>query len=321
MNLYEALGPLALSSRMKLLSESLAKDVGNIYQKLGISFEPRWFTLFWILRRQQPLPITELARELRQTHAAIVQITNLLEKKGLINSSKDKRDERRRQVSLSAKGEKLFEEVEPVLAAIEQANKDLLYLAAPDLLSNLLSIEQALEQRPMYDRVMDNLHLMDQGFAIKSYSEQFKDAFSRLNREWIEEHFGQLEDVDLQVLQHPEEEIIRKGGMIFFALHRKEVLGTAAVQEEAPGIFRLSRFAVQQDYRGKGIGRALLEKCRAFAISGGAHTLMLYTSPLLVNSLNFYAKNGFTFAPMSKHDHKRFKRASIRMEMPLHAVS
>lgn len=321
MSLYEALGPLALSSRLKLLSETLAKDVGSIYQQLGISFEPRWFTYFWILRQQQPLPITELARELRQTHAAIVQLTNLLEKKGLVSSSKDKRDERRRQVSLSPEGEQLFEEVEPVLTAIEQANKELLQLAAPELLHHLLSLEQALEQKPMYDRVMDNLHLIEQGFAIKGYSEQFKDAFFRLNREWIEENFGQLEEVDLQVLQHPEEEIIRKGGMIFFALHREEVLGTAAVQEKAPGIFLLSKFAVQQDYRGKGIARALLEKCKAFAISGGAHTLMLYTSPLLVNSLNFYAKNGFTFAPMSKDDHKIFKRASVKMEMQLNRAT
>lgn len=321
MSIYEALGPLALSSRLKLLSETLAKDVGNIYQQLGISFEPRWFTLFWVLRQQQPLPITELARELRQTHAAIVQLTNLLEKKGLVSSSKDKRDERRRQVSLSPKGEQLFEEVEPVLIAIEQANKELLQLAAPELLHHLLSLELALEQKPMYDRVMDNLHLIEQGFTIKSYTEQFKDAFFRLNRAWIEEHFGQLEDVDLQVLQHPEEEIIRKGGMIFFAFHRKEILGTAAVQKETPGVFRLSKFAIQKDYQGKGIGKALLEKCKAFAISGGAHTIILYTSPLLVNSLNFYTNNGFSFVPMRQDEHKLFKRPSVKMEMKLNTAS
>ena len=317
MNVFEELGSLALATRLKLLGENLAKDVANVYRQLDISFEPRWFTLFWTLKHRQTLTITELAKELRQTHAAVVQVANQLEKKGLLTSSKDKNDERRRQISLSPKGLKLFEEVEPVLNAIHQANQDLIQLTAPDFLQNLNDMEQALEQKSMHDRILSNLGLINQGIVIKNYTRELQEHFYRLNREWIEEYFGELEENDRQVLLHPEEEIIQKGGMICFALYEKKVVGTAAVQEIHPGIFQLSKFAVSKELRGKGIGKALYGKIKAFAQAKGATDLWLFTSPLLPNTINFYIKLGFFAASMSPEEQQAFKRPTLKMQLPL----
>ncbi|WP_224997543.1 bifunctional helix-turn-helix transcriptional regulator/GNAT family N-acetyltransferase [Cesiribacter sp. SM1] len=317
MSVFEQLGSLALATRLKLLSETLAKDVASVYKQLDIEFEPRWFTLFWTLKDKQTLTITELANELRQTHTAVVQVTNLLEKKGLILSSKDKNDERRRQVSLSPKGLRLFEQVEPVLNAIEQANDELLNQHAPDLLYNLNAIEEYLDQKSMHDRILDHLALIHQGVVIKNYTPAYKEYFFNLNREWIEEHFGALDNEDLQALQHPEEEILDPGGMIFFAQYNKQIVGTAAIQAEGKNSFRLSMFAVSKELRSKGIGKALYEHAIQFARAKGAATLAIFTSPLLTDSLNFYIRNGFYAVNMSKAEQENFRRPTIKMQLKL----
>ena len=317
MNVFEQLGPLALASRLKQLSETLSKEVSAVYQKLDIPFEARWFTFFWTLKEQKVLTITDLSKELRQTHAAIVQLANLLEKKGLLLSHKDKQDERRRRVSLSQKGLLLFREVEPVLQAIEQANKDLLLLASSDFLQGVQIIEQALEAKPMYDRILDNLQLYEQGYSICTYDPAYKEDFMRLNRSWIEENFGALEEGDQRVLQQPEEEILAKGGMVLFALHQGQAVGTAAIEEERREVFRLSKFAVENDLKGRGIGKALLKKSISFARGRGGRLLTLFTSIQLVDSVNFYIRQGFVLAPVSEEEQKQFRRPIVKMELPL----
>lgn len=319
MSVFEQLGSLALATRLKLLSETLAKDVASVYKQLDIEFEPRWFTLFWTLKDKQTLTITELANELRQTHTAVVQVTNLLEKKGLLLSSKDKNDERRRQVSLSPKGLRLFEQVEPVLNAIKQANDDLLNQHAPNLLNNLNAIELYLDQKSMHDRILDNLGLIHQGVVIKNYTPAYKKFFFNLNREWLEEHFGALDNEDLKALQHPEEEILHAGGMIFFALYNNQVVGTAAMQAEGKITFKLNMFAVSKDLRGKGIGKALFEHALQYARTNGAATITVFTSPLLTDSLNFYIRNGFYAAPISQGEQRTFRRPTIKMQLKLNS--
>lgn len=317
MNIFEELGALALATRLKLLGESLAKDVGNIYNQLDIKFEPRWFTLFWMLKQNRSMVITELAKELRQTHAAIVQLTTLLEKKGLLASSKDKNDERRRQVSLTPKGIRLFEEVEPVLNAIKRANEDLLQLAAPDFLNSLSLLERALDQKSMYERVSENLGMLNGEIHLKSYSPEYKDYLYTLTKQWMEECFGSLEEKDTQVLLYPEKEIISRGGDVFFALHGEKVVGTAAILETHARTFQLAAFTVAKELRGTGIGKALYEKVKAYALSKGGLYVSIFLSPLLPDGINFFIKNGFTVTPLSKEEQAEFRRPILKMQVSI----
>ena len=45
--------------------------------------------------------------------------------------------------------------------------------------------------------------------AIESYHSKYKSDFEILNREWIEEYF-KMEQEDLNILQNPEEYVIKK---------------------------------------------------------------------------------------------------------------
>ena len=49
MDFIKELGCLAIVSRMKRLTDSLMKGGSKVYQSLNIDFEPRMFTVFYLL--------------------------------------------------------------------------------------------------------------------------------------------------------------------------------------------------------------------------------------------------------------------------------
>jgi hypothetical protein len=73
-NIIEELGSLALATRLKNLSDRLAKDVARVYKESDFEFEPRWFTMIYALKEGEELGVTELAMMLQQTHPAVNQV-------------------------------------------------------------------------------------------------------------------------------------------------------------------------------------------------------------------------------------------------------
>ena len=91
--------------------------------------------------------------------------------------------------------------------------------------------------------------------AIESYHSKYKSDFEILNRELIEEYF-KMEQEDLNILQNPEEYVIKKGGEVFFALLDGRVVGTAAMVLTETGVYELAKMAVNKKYKRMGIGRS-----------------------------------------------------------------
>lgn len=156
-NIIEELGSLALATRLKSLSERLARDVGQVYKELAFDFEPRWFAMIYALKDKETLAVTELSSMLQQTHPAVNQVANVLVEKGLIVESKDEADQRKRLLKLSRSGSALVIKMEAVWDTIKVANDDLLKETDPDFLNRVKKLEDALEENSMYDRVRDRL--------------------------------------------------------------------------------------------------------------------------------------------------------------------
>ena len=74
MDLIRQLGPLALASRLRRLTEWLYKDGARIYREQSADFEPRWFPLFYLLKESGSVPVTTAASLLGFSHPAINQI-------------------------------------------------------------------------------------------------------------------------------------------------------------------------------------------------------------------------------------------------------
>ena len=156
-NIIEELGSLALATRLKSLSERLARDVAQVYKELSFDFEPRWFALIYALKNKETLAVTELATMLNQTHPAINQVANVLVEKGLVVESKDETDQRKRLLKLTRAGGQLVKKMEVVWDKIKKANDDLLAGSDTDFLARVKVIEDALDERSMYERVKEEL--------------------------------------------------------------------------------------------------------------------------------------------------------------------
>ena len=63
---------------------------------------------------------------------------------------------------------------------------------------------------------------------IVPFQDKYSDYFYDLNYDWLNEYFY-VEDYDEKVLRNCKEEIIDKGGHIFFAIFKSQVVGTMAL--------------------------------------------------------------------------------------------
>jgi N-acetylglutamate synthase-like GNAT family acetyltransferase len=147
------------------------------------------------------------------------------------------------------------------------------------------------------------------GIAIFHYEKQHQPWFEKLNRHWIEKYFW-MEPVDFQVLQHPDEHIINKGGFIFMASYGGEMAGTVALKAVSPGIYEFTKMAVDERFRGKKIGKALADAAIEKAKALNAEKIILYSNTRLETAIALYRKIGFTEVPVDG----TYERSDIKME-------
>lgn len=147
---------------------------------------------------------------------------------------------------------------------------------------------------------------------IQEYRPEHQPWFEKLNRTWIEKFFW-MEPVDFQVLQHPDEHIIKHGGTILMAYCDKEIAGTVALKYVEPGVYEFTKMAVDERFRGKKIGQALAEEAIVKAKALGAHKIILYSNTILEAAITLYKKIGFVEVPLDGP----YKRSNIKMELGL----
>jgi len=146
---------------------------------------------------------------------------------------------------------------------------------------------------------------------IVEYAPQYRADFAQLNLAWIEKYF-KVEAPDRQAFENPEKKILAGGGRIFFALLGGHVVGTVALIPEGEGVYELAKMAVDEDYRGFGIGKKLCLRALDAVRSMGGHRLVLESNTVLVPAIELYKSLGFIRV---ENFVSPYERANIRMEM------
>lgn len=157
MDIIEQLGPLALASRLRRLADRLQKDVSQVYQDLNIEFEARWFAVVYYLKDRDAVPLTTVATDLGLTHPAVNQVAGMLTRRGLLQSSRDPEDYRRRLLSLTRRGRETVAALEPVWTVISEATGELAASDGTNIIDAVRGMEESLEREPMYSRVTARL--------------------------------------------------------------------------------------------------------------------------------------------------------------------
>ena len=148
---------------------------------------------------------------------------------------------------------------------------------------------------------------------IVDYTEESKEAIKALNYEWLQIYF-RVEEGDVISLSNPKQQIIDKGGFIFYAKWNGEIVGTASLLKVSNSIFELGKMAVTEKVRGKQIGTRLLEHNLAFAKQKQIERLILYSNTKLSSAIHLYKKYGFKEVPLEPG---HYERADITMEKEL----
>lgn len=172
---------------------------------------------------------------------------------------------------------------------------------------------------------------------LRSFQPGDERAFCALNEQWIKKYF-RIEDKDREILDDPVGKILEPGGHLFLACIGAQPVGTCALialepevyevartasgayevaGKIAPGVYEVAKMAVEESYRGAGIGRAILEYAIAEAARLGARRLYLETNSRLANAIHLYEAVGFRHLDPQHVTPSPYNRANVFMEMLL----
>jgi DNA-binding MarR family transcriptional regulator/ribosomal protein S18 acetylase RimI-like enzyme len=314
MNIFNEIGGLAISTRLQRLSDQFRREGIAIYKANNIEFEPKWFPVIYALHVNKSLSILELSEEIGYAHPSTISLLKELEKEGLIESFKDKKDERKRMVKLSEKAAKLVEQMQPVWEKMKKTAEEITN-TANNLLLAMDETEYQLKKEGFLDRYMRlSQEETDSAVTITDYLPEHAQAFYDLNYAWISETY-EVEPEDEKTLSDPEKYYLKDGGAILMAMYHDEPVGTCALKWGDEGTVEMSKMTVSKTMRGKKIGdllgTAVIEKARQL----GAKKVILYSNRKgSAAGINLYKKLGFVEVPLGGTN---FKRADIKMEIEL----
>jgi ribosomal protein S18 acetylase RimI-like enzyme len=180
------------------------------------------------------------------------------------------------------------------------------------LLEAIDGCEQALAERPLVTAILEQrAQLSRAAVEIVPFEPGLREHFRRLNQQWLERYF-RVEEVDRALFADPEGLVIDAGGAIFFALYAGEVVGTCALIRESEGVYELSKMGVDENYRGLGAGRKLLDEAIAEYHRRGGRELFLESNSRLDRALGMYERAGFV-RQASVRPGSHYERADVYM--------
>jgi DNA-binding MarR family transcriptional regulator len=155
MNVIDNSGLLAIATRLQRLSDQFRKDGVLIYKARGIDFQPKWFPVIYTLHHKPGIGVMELAAEIGYAHPSTIILLRELEKEKLIQSKKDRHDERKRLLLLTQKGHELISRMQPVWEAMTAATAELTQ-TQNNLLKAIEEVEAKFRERSFLERALQD---------------------------------------------------------------------------------------------------------------------------------------------------------------------
>ena len=294
-------GVITIASRLKRLSDLFYQQAQEVYDSRSRAFKTSWFSVLATIKREDEIDFKTLADKNNVSNSAISQIMRELEKKELV-SIRPGIDKRSRLISLTPEGEKFLASIIPDLIDIETILKDLLGEDGPTLINILDKTENGLRKNSFYE-------LLE--ISIEEYTDDDKNDFKTLNKDWIIEYFNEIEDFDKDLFEDPKKFTANTGGQLFLAKFKGKTIGTVALIPEDEDNLEIAKLTCDKNYRKRGIAQKLLNRSVLFAKSHGYKKLRAHSNTCLKEAELFYFKNGFKASP---YNEERFERVDVIYE-------
>lgn len=315
MDLLRELGPLALGSRLKRLSDRLMQDGIKVYRHCDLDFEPKWFPVFYFLAERGPSAVTDIARGIGITHPSVNQIAKEMISRGYLAAYKDPKDKRRRVLALTAAAKAQRQRLSQTWQLIDAALLELIEETGVDLLAHIETLERALANKSFLERFEARHNANPMKLEIKPYRQELAGAFRDINRRWIDEYF-EMEEADRRALDDPEGYILKPGGAILFAVSPDGlVLGTCALIRHSDTLAELAKMGVDKAQRSSGAGKLLGHAVLQLASQMGFHKVFLETNSVLAPAIGLYKRLGFVQRDFPVPSD--YQRADVYMDVEL----
>jgi DNA-binding MarR family transcriptional regulator/GNAT superfamily N-acetyltransferase len=303
---------LALGSRFKALSEQLYSVANAAYRAVGVELDAHGFPVLRYLQVRGPASVSTIAGAIGQTHSAVSQSAAKLQRNGWLTRKSDRADARRSVLALKPEGERRLADLGPIWCAIRRGARAAVERSAGPLLGSLAKLEVDLADGRVLREILGQYTQLRAAKPVaRPFQHEWREHFHRINVEWLERYFA-VEEVDRRMLTQPEKYVLEPGGAIVFALVDGEVIGTCALLKEAPGVFELSKMAVETGWRGIGAGRLLLDAAIAEFHKRDGRTLFLESNSKLGPALTLYESAGFEHQPAPRPG-SHYQRADVYM--------
>ena len=299
-------GAVMLGSRLKRLAERFQAGAERIAADCGLAAQPSQMPLLTALHRHGPQTVGDLAERIGISQPAVTRILSRLLELGLIEASRDERDQRTRTIALTNQGREAMDLATTVLwPRLRAAVAEVCDVDA--LLTQIAAIETALAAQPLDQRPRG-------GLAIRRFSDALAPYFYSINAQWIEDMYT-LEPTDIDVMTHPRERLIDPGGDVLFVEDPElGIVGTCALQKTGERQFELIKMGVLAKARGRKAGEFLLHATieRAFAL--GCDRLYLLSNAKGAAAVHLYEKAGFVHDQgIMEEFGKRYARCNVAM--------
>ena len=316
MEFYAAAGKIAIGSRLRAMAQTITTEATGIYALYDVGLSPKWFPVFFTLTIHPEKTITEIANEIGHSQPSVTKIIKEMTHAGLVKKNPKATDKRQHAVGLTTKGLDLAKQLQAQISAVDEALEEMIGRATHNLWEALAEWEYLLAQKSLLNRVREKKKRKDSlSVTIVPYKPEYESAFKSLNEAWIAAYF-EMEEADYKALDHPEKNILARGGQILIALDHQEPVGVCALikMDEAGDTYELAKMAVAPKAQGKNIGLLLGQACILEAKKLGARKIYLESNTVLKPAINLYTKLGFQ--KISGHP-SPYKRCNIQMELNL----
>ncbi|SHM34947.1 bifunctional helix-turn-helix transcriptional regulator/GNAT family N-acetyltransferase [Flavobacterium saccharophilum] len=277
---------LVLGNLLQRLTENLRKEAQLFYRSQNIDFEPKWFPVIYVLSQKKGISVVELSQEIGYSHPTTISLLKELEKKELIGSAKDTKDERKRLITLTEKANELIQQLQPLWAVMTQALVELTD-TENNLYKAINEVNQNLKTKNLFDR-MTTIKEMNLNNPAKAVDNDIKvEKIEDPKLESIAFAIRRQVFVEEQNVSQERESMDDAEAIHYLATVNGLPAGAARYRIMEKGA-KIERIAVLSSYRGKKVGEAILKKI--VEDLSQEKKIYLYAQ---VNASPFYIKNGF----------------------------
>ncbi len=249
MNIIEKAGILAIGTRLLRVHDQLRTDANAFYKAQGFDFETKWFPVMYVLSIKSPLSIMEIAAEIGLSHPTTITLLRELENRKYIESIKDERDERKRNIQLTPQGLELVNALRPIWKMIIKV--------LTKLTTNQNNLFEAINE--VEDRLKENSFIQRME-AIANDQKQVKSELVTIKKIEIPEELAIAKAILQEIqLQRDESTLYEPtDGYSYYMGFVNGLPAATAVISLIDNSANLEELAVLDAYRSTGIEEALL---------------------------------------------------------------